>query len=416
MIYRGHRLVWPLLQGSFATLFITVQHSILRASYWKPTLAACITLIACMPVRGIAHEHRKTGLTIETLRCEGNETTPCHFILGYLYLVAGDPVDEDEIQSATLRLSRLRNFKQVDIHLEKGSQRGKVILVVAVKEARAIATQSALGVASVGGGTSTVLTGRITNVNLFGKGKILDLLAQTQVPLAGPTQQATSARLEYVDPQLLGAGKDFFGASLSYLDSHQRLNNGVGFDAHVLDASVSLGHRFGMFSYVTASYDYRFVSNVICHFGPGDGPPQTDRSRGRVLVTYGWSSDDPYFPTHGSQLQVTAGKSANGCEHLSLHFLKTWAVADQGYLSVGVQQLSVAVTYAHDFTASLGSPSAQRARWYVQPGVWYLGYSTQGERDWEAGMRAGVRIETSGLGIVDFFVFGVTDWHRSIRP
>ena len=409
-------MVWPLLEGRLATLFGRIWYPILRTTYWKTALAACIAMLACTPERLLAQEKNNSQLIIEDFRCQGNETTSCRFILGYVYLRAGDTVDEDEIQSATLRLSRLRNFEHVDIHLEKGSQRGRVILVVEVKEASSIAVQSAIGISSVAGGTSEVLAGRLANVNLLGEGKILDLLAQTQVPVAGLPQKGTSAKLEFVDPQLLGASKYFFGTSLSYLDSHQSLNSGNRFDAHVIDANVSLGHRFGAFSYVTAGYDYRFVSNVICTYQQGGFRAQTDTARGRLLVSYGWSSLDPYFPTHGSQLEVTAGKNANGCQTLSLSFLKTWTLSDKGYFSVGVQQASASVTYARYFTAGLGSLSVRRARWYVQPGVWALGYSTQGQRDWEAGMRAGVRVDTPGLGIVDLFAFGVTGWHRGTRP
>ena len=415
MIYKGHRLVWPLLQGLPAALFTSIRRPILRTTYWKTTLAMCIAWLTCMPGALLAQEQNNTRLVIEGLRCQGNATTSCRFILGYVFLASGDPVNEDEIQSATLRLSRLRNFEHVDIHLEKGSQRGKVILVVEVKEASPIAMESALGLSSVAGATSEVLAGRLSDLNLFGNGKILDLLAQTQLPVAGLMQKASSATLEYIDPQFLSASKYFFGTRLSYLDTHQSLDTGNRFDAHVFDASVSFGHRFGAFSYVTAGYDYRFVSNVACSFRPGDGRPQTDRSRGSLQVGYGWSSDDPYFPTHGSQFQLTTGKSESGCQGFSLFFLKTWAVTDKGYVSVGLQQSNATVSYAQDFTASLGSLSLRRARWYVGPGVWSLGYTNQGNRDWEAGVRAGVRVEAPALGIVDLFAFGYTNWHRT-RP
>jgi hypothetical protein len=409
-------LAWPLLRHLLAATLIPTPHPILRASYWKTTLAACVVTLACLPVRLVAQEQNNTRLIIEDLRCQGNRTTSCRFILGYLYLSRGDAVNEDEIQSATLRLSQLRNFEHVDIHLEKGSRRGRVVLVVDVKEATPIDLQSALGVASIGGGASTVLAGRMVDVNVFGEGKILDLLGQTQRPLAGSMQEATSARLEYIDPQFLSASKYFFGISLSYLDSHQSFDNGNRFDAHLFDASVSFGHRFGAFSYVTAGYDYRLVSNVTCSFGQGSNRSEVDKSRGGLLVSYGWISDDPYFPTHGSQMEISAGKSANGCESVSLLFLKTWAVADRGYLSIGVQQTSIGITYAHDLTASIGSLPVRRARWYVTPGVWYLGYSTKSRHDWEAGIRTGVRLDIPGPGIIDLFVFGVTDLHRGARP
>src|SRR5690348_8500754 len=68
-------------------------------------------------------------LVVEDILCRGNATTSCRFIRGYLYVRAGQVLDEDEIRYATLRLSWLQNFKSVDIHLEKGSQKGRVLVV-----------------------------------------------------------------------------------------------------------------------------------------------------------------------------------------------------------------------------------------------------------------------------------------------
>src|SRR5690349_16071961 len=93
-----------------------VQHQILRSSHWKKALAVAITLLACLPAWVLAQERNNTRLVIEAFRCQGNETTSCRVILGYVYLAVGDAVNEDEIQNATLRLSQLRTFEHIAIH------------------------------------------------------------------------------------------------------------------------------------------------------------------------------------------------------------------------------------------------------------------------------------------------------------
>jgi outer membrane protein assembly factor BamA len=58
-------------------------------------------------------------LVIEDLQCRGNTTTSCSFILGQVYLLPGERIDEEEIRNAKLRLSSLSNFRAVDIYLDR---------------------------------------------------------------------------------------------------------------------------------------------------------------------------------------------------------------------------------------------------------------------------------------------------------
>ena len=54
-------------------------------------------------------------LVIEELQCRGNTATSCAYILSYMYLSAGNEVDEEEIRNAKFRLSALPNFTSVRI-------------------------------------------------------------------------------------------------------------------------------------------------------------------------------------------------------------------------------------------------------------------------------------------------------------
>src|SRR5262245_59259233 len=112
-------------------------------------------------------------LTVEAVQCRGNATTSCDFILGQLYLSVGDKVNEEEIENAKLRLSFLRNFSSVSIFLERGSERGKAIVVVEVIEANPITYEGFLGFDKYLTSRYQVVSGSVTDYNLFGRGKIL---------------------------------------------------------------------------------------------------------------------------------------------------------------------------------------------------------------------------------------------------
>src|SRR4029077_20489296 len=113
-----------------------------------PALALLVALTwASFP--GLAADRgNHSPLIVEDIQCRGNATTSCRFIRGYLYLHAGQALDETEIRDATLRLAWLQNFRSVDIHLEKGSEKGRVIVVIEVVEASSITEALSIGFAS----------------------------------------------------------------------------------------------------------------------------------------------------------------------------------------------------------------------------------------------------------------------------
>jgi len=107
-----------------------VNRGIARAVY-ALVLTLVIGTTSCF-ARG---PDRDTELVVQDIQCRGNVSTACSFIRGHLYLAVGGQLDEGEVEDAKLRLSALPNFKTVDIHLEKGSQKGRVIVVIDVTEA-----------------------------------------------------------------------------------------------------------------------------------------------------------------------------------------------------------------------------------------------------------------------------------------
>jgi hypothetical protein len=78
------------------------------------------------------------ALIIEQIVCEGNETSDCDFITKKFYQKSGDLLDPSKVSDAKLRLGSMVQFRNVDVQLKKGSERGQVIVVFEVLEANQI--------------------------------------------------------------------------------------------------------------------------------------------------------------------------------------------------------------------------------------------------------------------------------------
>lgn len=197
-------------------------------------------------------------MIVQDVTCTGNLATSCDFIRDHLYLRAGQRLDEEEIRNAELRLSSLRNFKSVAVRLERGAQRGAVIVVIEVEEASPITTEWLLGGSTRSESQRAVLAGRIAHQNLFGEGKVADLNAVAVIPLNGVTdEESYDVTLRYVDPQMFGSRRYFGIASASvvrrrYADIYGNFNF---LDTTQFD--LKAGFRFADFSYVTVGLRYR---------------------------------------------------------------------------------------------------------------------------------------------------------------
>src|SRR5690606_19339675 len=132
------------------------------------------------------------------------------------YLDVGDPVDERELREATLRLSWLRNFESVSIFLEKGTERGRAVVVIEVTEARPLEYQASLGLYSRAGDAGGNVGAGFTHYNLFGKGHILDFDAGGFSTFDGGSARGTTARLSYIDPHLFGTKRFFMLAGAGF--------------------------------------------------------------------------------------------------------------------------------------------------------------------------------------------------------
>lgn len=71
---------------------------------------------------------------IESIEVRGNERTDTQLILSYLDFEAGDLLEQEAVELSRFRLLALGYFKEVRMKLERGSERGRVKLVVEVEE------------------------------------------------------------------------------------------------------------------------------------------------------------------------------------------------------------------------------------------------------------------------------------------
>jgi hypothetical protein len=360
-----------------------------------------------------AEAKNHSPLIIEALRCEGNISTSCRFILSYVYLAPGDRLDEEKLQDAKLRLSWLRNFSSVDIRLEKGSIRGKVIVVIDVVEANTIVSASGLGLTSMDEATSEMFFGSLSDDDLFGTGKILNFDAETRVPSNGLTQADLFGQLQYVDPQLLDSQQYFLDADLSYRSAQYDFTNSEFFEEHMWTTDLEVGSRVGAFGYAAIGYEYRPVADVVCRLNSGFS---VDTAHGTPTAALGWNGDDPTFPTGGLELNARYARDASGCGNVDSDARYTWPVGHGSYLSLHAQYpWGAGIEFAHDLSSEIGA-DVRRARWYVEPGFWSIGYSSNQELAGGVGLRAGLRLDTKTLGTVDLFLYVTAAWDHGGIP
>ncbi len=80
----------------------------------------------------------KPRYLLESIEVRGNRKTNGELILSYVQLKPGESLDEGKVEISRIRLLALGYFKDVHMSLEKGSERGRVKLIVEVDERNTI--------------------------------------------------------------------------------------------------------------------------------------------------------------------------------------------------------------------------------------------------------------------------------------
>ncbi|MGZ6478485.1 MAG: hypothetical protein ACXWQE_04230 [Bdellovibrionales bacterium] len=245
-------------------------------------LAALILISSGLAAQGLEPQ----DLIIDDIQCAGNALTDCEIIKREIYASPGEKINEEEIANSKIRLQLLALFKTVSLRLEKGAQRGHVILVAEVEEASPLFNETYVHLPS--GDLRADFSLKVGHRNLFGKGKVLQALVEP-ANLFRTNYGPTRFGLEYIDPHLFGEKKYFLG-------------NRTTFDKDFVHSygeywsnNFTIGRRFFDFSYITLGYGTNWsTSRDHSYFSQG------------YTASYGWNSeDDPYFVSEGSKLEIT---------------------------------------------------------------------------------------------------------------
>jgi outer membrane protein assembly factor BamA len=389
--------------------------------------ATLILVFAMTGVSALCHAESPahSSLIVEDIRCKGNALTRCSFIRGFLHLSPGDALSEEEIQSAKLRLSSLPDFVSVQIYLDKGSAKGRAIVVIEVVEADRIDNQISAGTSSRLSSRYQTVEGRVAERDLFGTQGTVNLDVEGVAPIDGPAHHGVYTRLQFAAPTLLDSNKYFLISGLTYQNTVIAYPYYAFDKTDQFDIDLSVGRRLFDYSYVTVGYLERLLSQSISQSrGAASGLFSTNsnpnNNKGWALG-YGWNSeDDPYFPTQGSRLSSSFGES-----WASVRFRKTWSIDPGSTWSVQLggtpgtqyrasldENQDFSLGYQHRIGPSDHLGGINRGRWYVEPGLSYYGDIAYGKQLWEWGLKAGVRLDTKLFGLVDLYVIASTSEQR----
>jgi len=400
--------------------------------------ALLILLTVCPVLSHAVDSAEQVTPMVEGVQCNGNLATSCELIRRQSGIVIGKELDDIQVETARLRLEGLTRFRSVRIHLVKGSRKHWVIVVIDVVESSPLATAYAAGALlqfpNNAGGTA-VLAARLTDYDLFGAGKSLDLALVAATPVTGGGSDEYAIRAEYRDPRLFGSHTFFFTAGAFFSQSsfsaagfdfiRESPSGGTGSGSGV---DFSVGMHLGTYSYVTAGYRYLVSSsgsgdNFLLSDGTFTTLTTLNSTPGDVMLfTAGRNTeDDPSFPTHGWLLHGydifsptsrgdTAGVLIRG----------TWRAGDDAYWTFQTRpfdnyrsmfddDLGVSIVYSRSLFSN-AEAGARRARWYVGPGVTNDGHAF-GVHYFDVGAKAGVRLETKNFGTVNFYVIATYSVH-----
>ncbi|MBK6687298.1 MAG: BamA/TamA family outer membrane protein [Deltaproteobacteria bacterium] len=255
------------------------------------------------------------ALFIEAIEVLGNEKTDRQVILRRLLVAAGDLVDDTEIEASRLRLLNTGFFKSVEFSLRRGSSRGRVLLVVEVKERNTILIDELYygfsSVAPVFGGIglmeSNFLGRGVTVGGAFVIGKDRRAVElRTFVPdLSNTPLQLTGSMILLKGAELID-DQQTLGPQLDY----QRLGGTLGFGYGVAPAQrISLVYRLES----VRAERLPNLDPAVLRRAPSI---QFDESVvSTITAAYELDTrDDPFVPTQGTRLAlaVEVGSSLLG--------------------------------------------------------------------------------------------------------
>ena len=273
--------------------------------------------------------------TLEGVEVRGNTKTLARVVLRYVPFRAGDSLDvnDPELEQTRFRLLGTGFFRDVQLSLRRGTQRGYVVLVVDVSERNTLIVDDLwLGLSADvdPSGASKPLTAyggaSVTETNLAGTGIALGgafAVADSQLALRARLSDPQFAHTSWItEAELLyNNARDFFGlGDVLVADSGSPTQDYAVLQYKRFGARIGFGHDLGISSQIF--FDYRLESI--------DAHPQIEASDHRGLdvepidfMIIGGSSilstlrttvvndtrDEPILPTRGHFLTSSVDAS-----------------------------------------------------------------------------------------------------------
>jgi hypothetical protein len=272
---------------------------------------------------------------LEAIEVRGNTTTLSRVVLRYVPFKVGDTLDVDdpELTLTRFRLLSTGFFRDVELMLRRGSERGNAVLVVTVRERNTIVVNDlwlGLSTDANSNGTTRPLTAYggidVSETNLGGTGVTLGgavAFAEDQLGL----------RTRFADPQFLktrwtvqgellyNSAQDFFGnGTVQYSSQPFQPGSSSTHDYAIesytrLGGSVGAGHDLGLSTRLYLDYrlehiDATFPYEASAPRGSETVPIDFLLNRGesylstlRATLIYD-TKDEPFLPTTGTRAAV----------------------------------------------------------------------------------------------------------------
>jgi outer membrane protein assembly factor BamA len=269
---------------------------------------------------------------IEAIEVIGNAKTERTVIMRRLLVEVGDLVNDDRIEESRLRLLNTGYFKSVELSLRRGSERGRVMLVIEVAERNTILIDDLY----LGFSSRTPFYGGfgIGESNFLGNG-----VSTNASFVVGKGRRAVDLHFfvpDLSDTPLQLSGSAIFLQGAEVLD--EREPTSVDLKYGRIGGTLGLGIGVGPAQRVSLDYRLEAVNaDRLPNLDPAllRRAPQIqfgDSVMSSLILTYERDTrDDPFVPTQGGRivLGVEAGTKLIGS---SYEFSKYFAEAQQAFL------------------------------------------------------------------------------------
>ena len=264
----------------------------------------------------ITYEIKKAKLVyFNRIHIIGNNKTRDKVIRRNLSVVEGALYSRTKLKNSYMALNQLRYFEEVDFQSEKGPDETLTDVSIRVKE-------KPTGIFSIGAGYSAldqaVISGQVSQQNLFGRGQILSLKASL-----GSHSQLYD--ISFTEPWLfdmpLWSKFDIWNLSREY-DTYNFESKGFG---------ATLGYP--LYRYTTGYVGYRLATNNVrdiletASIYTKEQAGETTSS-GVTLTLTRDSTDDPMFPSTGSKnsgsVEYTGGPLMGDVSFTRYGLSSTW--------------------------------------------------------------------------------------------